>query len=186
MTSPTTYVSVKSAGRKFYAAWLALAAGLIAAAFGLNRYAQDQSIPQKGSLAPDFELTLYTGENVRLSDYRGKIVLINFWASWCGSCRTESPELEMLWQQYGAEKIVILGVAWMDTDSGALTFIDDYGLTYPIGPDTSEQIAQRYRVRSAPETYIIDQSGKLAETIRGPISIPQIEAILDTLLTERM
>ena len=111
--------------------------------------------------APDFEMQTFDGESLRLSDLEGKVVVLNFWASWCPPCRWEMPSFESIYQEYKDEGVVFVGVAMSDTLEDAQGFADEAGVTYPIGLDTDNQIAIAYRVMSLPTTFFIDKEGKV-------------------------
>jgi len=123
--------------------------------------------------ASDFTLTLFAGETIRLSELRGQVVVINFWASWCPPCRREAPALEAAWQALQKEDVVFLGIDVWDEREDALDFIDEFGVTYPNGPD-DDGIAIDYGVTGIPETYIIDRKGQLAAKFVGPVTTTQL------------
>ncbi len=134
---------------------------LMAAVIGIALLRQQQTQPTSGQ-APDFAVTTFDGQTVRLSDLRGQIVVINFWASWCGPCRDEAPRLERLWQDYRERGVVVLGIAHADIDRDSLAFIDEFGITYPNAPDVGGRLAdQAYHILGVPETFIIDQQGNI-------------------------
>lgn len=135
--------------------------------------------------APDFELTTFDGQLIRLSDQRGKVLVINFWASWCIPCREEAPVLEATWRAYRDSGVVFIGVDYLDTEREALAYIEEFDLTYPNGPDLGTRIAQAYRIQGVPETFFVDRSGMLRGVHIGPITEPQLEARIETLLAER-
>lgn len=113
--------------------------------------------------APAFELKTFEGETIRLSDLRGKPVIVNFWASWCIPCREEAPLLQSTWLKYKDEGLVLIGVDYVDTDSEAKKFMQEFGITYPNGPDIGTRISQAYRITGVPESYFITPEGKLLE-----------------------
>ena len=114
-----------------------------------------------GKPAPDFSLTLFDGGTIRLSDFRGKVVFLNFWASWCPPCREEAPLLEQAWRRYRNEGVIFLGVDIQDTEEAARRFIQDFGITYMNGQDPRNRIAIDYGVYGIPETYFIDKEGRI-------------------------
>ncbi len=114
-----------------------------------------------GKPAPDFSLTLFDGRTVRLSDFRGKVVFLNFWASWCPPCRAEASLLEEAWRRYKNEDVVFLGVNIQDTEQSARTFLQEFGITYPNGQDPRSRIAINYGVYGIPETFFIDKEGRI-------------------------
>ncbi len=114
-----------------------------------------------GKPAPDFSLTLFDGRTVRLSDFRGKVVFINFWASWCPPCRAEARLLEQSWQRYKDQGVVFLGVDIQDREEDARRFIQEFGVTYMNGRDPYNRIAIDYGVYGIPETFFIDREGQI-------------------------
>lgn len=132
--------------------------------------------------APDFTLALYDGRTFALHEQRGKVVLINFWASWCGPCRTEAPELNAIWDEYKDRGLVMIGVDYLDNEKNALDFLKEFSVQYMNGPDLETQIATAYRIKGVPETYIVDKQGDLAMTIPGPTTANDLRRILDALL----
>lgn len=123
------------------------------------------TIAQVGEPAPGFELTLFDGETLNLSDLEGKVVVLNFWASWCPPCRWEMPAFERIWQEYEDEGVVFVGVAVSDWEPDARAFAEQTGVTYPIGLDDSGEIARTYRPVSMPTTYFIDREGKVSRKL---------------------
>ena len=114
-----------------------------------------------GKQAPDFSITLLDGRTIRLSDFRGKVVFLNFWASWCPPCRAEARLLEEAWRQVKDREIVFLGVNIQDTDEGARRFIQEFDITYPNGRDPQSRIAIDYGVYGIPETFFLDREGRI-------------------------
>jgi cytochrome c biogenesis protein CcmG/thiol:disulfide interchange protein DsbE len=114
-----------------------------------------------GSQAPDFELELLDGTAVRLSDYQGRIVFLNFWASWCPPCRAEARLLELAWREAKDQGVIFLGVNIQDTEEGARRFIQEFDVTYPNGRDSGSRIAINYGVYGIPETFFIDREGRI-------------------------
>ncbi len=162
---------------------MVLMVGIVLAAvvFGVQLARQRQTQPESGA-APDFTLTTLQGETYTLSELRGKVVLINFWASWCGPCRVEAPVLERIWQQYKDRGVVVLGVAYTDTESGARDFIAEFNQTYPNGLDLGTKISDKYHITGVPETYVVDQNGNIAWTRFATISEKEVTLLLDQLL----
>ena len=111
--------------------------------------------------APDFTLKSLDGANLRLEEYRGQVVLINFWASWCGPCRQEMPHLEALHQRYSSLGFTLLGVN-VDKDSGdAEGFLEDTPVTFPILFDPESSVSELYDVIAMPTTVLVDRSGNM-------------------------
>ncbi len=162
--------------------WGGLAILLVILALGLNKSQQGQV--SVGQPAPDFALTSFDGEEYHLADLQGKVVVINFWASWCTSCKPEAVDLENAWRNYQGE-VVFLGVDYVDTEPEAKAYLAEFDITYPNGPDKRTKISQAYRVQGVPETFIIDKSGTIAHVQIGPFySYDEIIYIIEPLLTE--
>ncbi len=163
-------------------AWLGLAALLVLLFLGLLR-AQEGPIGV-GKKAPDFTLTSFSGETYTLSQLQGKVVLVNFWASWCKPCEQEAADLEAAWRYYQPRQdVVFLGIAWTDTESKSFGYLQKFDITYPNGPDLGTRISQAYRTTGVPETYIIDKNGELAYVKLSPfVSIDEIKQAIEPLL----
>lgn len=162
--------------------WGGLIAFLVILGVGMFRSQQGQV--NIGEPAPDFELISFSGDRYQLSDLRGNVVLINFWASWCESCKPEARDLEEAYKSYLSRgDVMFLGVDYVDTEPEALAYLDEFGITYPNGPDLKTKISQAYRIRGVPETFIIDKNGIIAHLQIGPFrSLAEILAIIDPLL----
>jgi cytochrome c biogenesis protein CcmG/thiol:disulfide interchange protein DsbE len=132
--------------------------------------------------APDFTLQLFDGGQVSLSELRGQVVVVNIWASWCPPCRDEAPVLESAWRRYRDRGVTFIGVDYMDTEPAALAFIEEFGVTYPNGPDLGSRIADAYQVQGVPETFFITRQGEIAEVFVGPLNEARMTAILERLL----
>ncbi len=141
-------------------------------------------IRQENRPAPDFTLTLSDGRAVKLSDYRGKAVVINFWASWCAPCRAEAPTLEETHKRYADRGVVILGISLWDTEEAAAEFRKVYGQTYPSGVDPNGKIAIEYGVSGIPETYFITPDGMIAAKFVGPLPLETMETLLGEMLSD--
>lgn len=113
--------------------------------------------------APDFEFKTFSGETIRLSELRGRSVIVNFWASWCIPCREEAPLLQSTWLKYKNQGLVLVGIDYVDTEREAIKFMEEFGITYPNGPDIGTHISQAYRISGVPESYFITREGRLLE-----------------------
>lgn len=136
----------------------------------------------QGERAPDFTLHTFDGQAISLASLRGRVVVINFWASWCVPCEAEAAELENTWRRYQAQGVMFLGVDYVDTETEARAFLKKFGVTYPNGPDLQTKISHDYRVRQVPETFVVDPSGTLAAVFIGPTTEAQLQAAIDPLL----
>ena len=128
--------------------------------------------------ASDFRIDLLSGEELALSDLRGKVVVLNFWATWCPPCREEMPSFESIYREYKDRDVVFVGVAVADTEERARDFVEGVGVTYPIGLDTSG-IAEAYRVTAMPTTFFIDREGTITRKLQGLASEGALRLFLD-------
>jgi cytochrome c biogenesis protein CcmG/thiol:disulfide interchange protein DsbE len=132
----------------------------------------------KTPVAPNFELRYLDSEGtLRLSSLRGKVVVLNFWASYCLPCKDEAPRLQGIWERYRDRGVVVLGVAaWDDFKSDARGFVERYRITYPQVKDNTGAVFARFGVQFLPETWFIDRKGKLVgERVQGEVSAEQLE-----------
>jgi cytochrome c biogenesis protein CcmG, thiol:disulfide interchange protein DsbE len=144
---------------------------ILALAFGIVWLQSSKYEPLTvGMAAPDFSLPDIEGKTVRLSDYRGKVVFVNFWATWCKPCKEEMPSMEILWDNFKSEDFVMLAISMdrVTTKKDIPPFIESMKLTFPILTDSWGQTDKRYKLMGVPETYIIDQNGVLREKVIGP------------------
>jgi len=154
---------------------------LVAIIFGLQLVRQKQTQPTSGP-APDFSITTFDGEKITLSEQRGKVVIVNFWASWCVECRYEAAALQSIWENYKDKGVLVLGVAYTDTEIGALGFMSEFNQTYPNGMDLGTRISDKYHITGVPETFVIDQSGSVAQLTIGNITEAGLTATIEQLL----
>jgi peroxiredoxin len=117
--------------------------------------------------APDFTLHAMTGPNLQLKDQRGRVVMVNFWATWCGPCRQEMPQLNRLYEKYRAAGFVLLGVNVDDDASKAAEVANKLGVTFPVLLDTDKRVSKLYDLSTMPSTVIIDRDGKVRYVHRG-------------------
>lgn len=188
-------------GYGFYGRWTPLALGLVLIATLLAIGVYDQrrgpaSDPPVrplafGTLAPDVAVTLLDGRQLNLADLRGNIIVLNFWASWCEPCRSESPLLQEIAAagEIAGRPVRVVGIGLKaDTDEDARTFVQEFGLTYPIGRDTGGsagpfgpiqlafQIPDRY-----PATVFIDEHGSIVAVHTGELTRPILEAYIERM-----
>ena len=166
--------------------WVFLVGLLALVGFGLNRARNPMA--EVGQPVPDFDLVFYDGyqynntPQMKLSDLKGKIVLINIWASWCKPCEQEAPELEQAWLSYKDNPdVVFIGVDYVDTPAGANEYLTKFNITFPNAPDLKSNISSILnRQMGVPETYIIDRQGILRNVKIGPFnSVGEIQSIIN-------
>jgi len=143
-----------------------------------------QAGPLQSGPAPDFTLKSFWGQTLTLSELRGQVVVINFWASWCPPCREEAAYLEQTWRKYQGQGVMFIGVDYVDTDKEALAYIDEFDITYFNGPDIGTRISQAYNIQGVPETFFIDKKGQLRGVHIGPLYPPQLDEKIEELLAE--
>lgn len=134
----------------------------------------------RGELAPDFELKDSEGRTVKLSDYRGRRVIVNFWASWCPPCRAEMPHMQRFYEKHGNEA-VLLSVnltALESSGDAARRFADKRGLTFPIALDANGVVEERYKISAYPTTYVLDERGVTDDIVVGPMTLDFMETLL--------
>ena len=163
--------------------WVAIIGLLIV--LGLQMIKNKKGPVSVGERAPDFVLTTFGGEQINNLDLAGKVIVINFWASWCKPCEQEAVELEQAHQYFKDQDVVFLGIAYADTETQALDYLSKFGVTYPNGPDLGTRITQAFRTRGVPETYIVGKDGKLADVMIGPyMSLAEIIKDVENALME--
>jgi cytochrome c biogenesis protein CcmG, thiol:disulfide interchange protein DsbE len=165
-------------------AWIALTVFLVMIALGLMHLQQGPVL--NGQQVPNFSFSTFDGQQYNLKDLKGKVVVVNFWASWCTPCAQEAADLESAWQTYKDQgQVVFLGVDYVDTEPEARAYLDKFQISYPNGPDLRTVISQQFRIRGVPETYFIDSQGKLAYSQIGPFnSMAEIKAVIDPLVKQ--
>jgi thiol-disulfide isomerase/thioredoxin len=133
-------------------------------------------------LAPDFTGTTLTGARLKFSSYRGQVVVLNFWGSWCGPCRAEAPTLAVTAQQYRPDGVAFLGVDVRDTRASALAFARDFGVTYPSVSDPGSVITLDFTavvpIAGTPTTLVIDRTGHIAGAVFGTATSQELTDIL--------
>jgi cytochrome c biogenesis protein CcmG/thiol:disulfide interchange protein DsbE len=154
---------------------------LTAVVFGLALIQRSQTQPTSGP-APDFTLTTLDGQTLRLSEQRGRVVVINFWASWCGPCRDEAPDLQAVWERYRDQGVLVLGIAYTDTESGARAFMAQYGQDYPNGLDLGTKISDQYNIQGVPETFIVRADGTISDFFIRPVRQAELSAAIERAL----
>ncbi|MFN8499604.1 MAG: TlpA disulfide reductase family protein [Anaerolineae bacterium] len=138
-----------------------IAASLLYAGAAAGLPLERLGVKGDNSPAPDFTLPAFAGTDIRLADYRGRPVVLNFWASWCPPCRAEAPAVQRVWEQYQAQGVVFLGVNTSDNDRAARAYLAEYGITYPNVRDDGGSVAPLYHADSLPTTILIDRDGRI-------------------------
>ena len=136
------------------------------------------------SLAPDFSVTTFDGETITLSDLRGQVVMVDFWASWCPPCRVESPDLVSAYRSFQDRGVEFIGIDVWDRESAGRSFVADEGLPYPNALDTNGFITIDYGVTGIPEKFFIDAEGRVVRKYVGPIRADELARILNDMLPE--
>ncbi len=140
--------------------------------------------PQEGFLAPDFALETLDGEEITLSDLRGKVVLLNFWATWCPPCRSEMPSFQEAYAKYEEEGFVIVAVnaTLQDSPKDVADFVAEYGLSFPVVLDLEGEANQLYLVQSLPTSFFIDKEGIIQEVVVGGIAEALVRVRVEELM----
>ncbi|ALA71657.1 cytochrome C biogenesis protein [Geobacillus stearothermophilus 10] len=137
-----------------------------------------------GNRAPDFVLRTLNGEEVRLSDFRGKRVIVNIWATWCPPCRAEMPNMQKFYEQYKDERVEIVAVNLTQSErqpEHVARFIQEYGITFTVVLDEKGEVSRQYEAQAIPTSYLIDSKGIIRKKMIGPMSydwmVDQMESI---------
>lgn len=145
----------------------------------------DQATPAE-AMAPALDLPMLDGGQVNLAQLRGKVVVLNFWATWCPPCRAEMAELNATHHALSERGLMVLGVNQAQDQTTVQQFIAEQQLSFPIALDQRAEVSQRYRVIALPTTFIIDRAGRIREVIHGgALTRPLIESKVNALLSER-
>ena len=169
---------------------LGLSAGwiLLTASISPPREMTNMRAPRAGFSAPDFSVTTLQGETISLEQFRGKIVLVNFWASWCPPCRTEMPALQSIAEKYSAQPVAILAVnaAYQDNLADIQEFINNLSATFLIPLDDDGEVSRLFLVSALPTTFFIDREGIIRKVVYGgPISEALLISQIDLMLGEK-
>ena len=152
-------------------------------AFGLSRDPTVIKSPLVGRRAPDFSLRTLAGSGtVKLSRFRGQVVVINFWASWCVDCRVEHPALAAAWDRYRDRGVVFLGIAFQDRVSDSRAFLTELGGDWPQLLDPAERTALAYGVYGVPETFVVGRDGRVAYKRVGAVAYGDLTDVIERLL----
>lgn len=153
-----------------------------------NNFNSDKTIYKVGDEAPNFHLKQVNKHNeieeVKLSDYRGKGVMLNFWATYCDPCKAEMPYMEQLYPEYKEKGIEIIAVSLDLTELVINRFIDKYDLTFAIPHDAKSQVTDLYKIGPMPTTFFIDPDGKIVEKVEGALTLERLEGYFKQILPE--
>jgi cytochrome c biogenesis protein CcmG/thiol:disulfide interchange protein DsbE len=167
-----------------YLVWAAVLVVLAVLGWGLL----NTTASRPSDVAPGFNMQFFDGyewdgrASARLEDMKGKVVVLNFWASWCVECRIEAELLEQTSRQYADRGVVFLGIAYVDVEPRSLEYLEEFNITYPNAPDLRSAISTNYKVTGVPETFFIGKDGRIAHIEIGPVNetllIGKIEELL--------
>jgi cytochrome c biogenesis protein CcmG/thiol:disulfide interchange protein DsbE len=174
----------ESTHRGLSPAWIA--AGAIAlivlALLGYGLLASPFEPPQIGDPVPDFQLTAFDGSSMNLGTEQGRVVVVNFFASWCAPCRQEAADLEQTWRDYQDRGVQFYAIAYKDAASKAQAFQETFDVSYPYAIDPGNRTSRTYGVTGVPETFVIDQQGLLVHHFVGPITRSELSLALEQAL----
>ena len=139
--------------------------------------------PRMGELAPGIEGRTMDGRPLSLARLRGRVVLVDFWATWCGPCRTEMPAIQRLWQERGQEGFTVLGMSQDESPTDVVLYVRDVGVTYPIALVTARQ-RRDYNVTALPTSYLVDRRGRVRHMVLGAAPDTLLRKLVNELLAE--
>ena len=155
---------------------------LLLFAASCTRSGDDLGLAQVDRPLPALAGPTVQGGEVRPSDYAGQVVVVNFWATWCGPCRAEQPALQDVWTAYRDRGVDFVGVNYRDDESAAGAWIDEFGVTYPSVRDEAGGWADDFALTGAPTTYVADAAGRIRYVFTGALDADQLSGLLDGLL----
>jgi cytochrome c biogenesis protein CcmG/thiol:disulfide interchange protein DsbE len=178
----------KSKGIRWSAVILWVAVIGLLAMLGWGLVKTNATRPEAGQPAPYFDVEFFNGYEwegktvADLDDMRGKVVVLNFWASWCVECRLEADLIEESWRKYAGEDVVFLGVAYADVEPNSIAYLEEFNITYPNAPDLGTDISDTYEITGVPETFFIDKDGTIEYVHIGPLRQETFDSVMGRLL----
>lgn len=151
-------------------------------ATGLGHGSAVAASPLVGRMAPNFTLPQLDGPPVTLSKLHGQVVVINFWASWCAECKVEQAALNQTWQKFQDSGVVVVGVNFEDTAGSARGYVRNAGVTYPVVEDADSRTALTYGLRGVPETFVVNQAGRVVNRIIGQVNAAALAGEINSIL----
>jgi cytochrome c biogenesis protein CcmG/thiol:disulfide interchange protein DsbE len=148
----------------------------------------NETRPEAGQPAPEFDVEFFNGyewENKQVSDLsemRGNVIVLNFWASWCVECLLEAELIENTWRKYEGQDVIFLGVAYSDVEPNSIAYLEEFDITYPNAPDLGTDISDTYEITGVPETFFIDKEGVIQHVQIGPLNEMTMDAVITKLL----
>ena len=155
---------------------------LLMVAIAAQLWQEGRSGEAVGRIAPTFRLDTFEHGRIDTSAFRGEVVLVNFWGSWCVACHQEAADLQRLWERYRQQGVVFVGVAYLDTERDARAYLEHYGIDYPNGLDIAQRISGDFRIQGAPETFLIDRAGQIQYFQAGPIDERRLAREIESTL----
>jgi thiol-disulfide isomerase/thioredoxin len=166
--------------------WVFTAAIVLITAFVLKQYfpsgsMQSSPVAAVGKMAPSFPVPSVTGKKSTLGMYRGHVVVMNLWATWCPPCRSEMPDLEKLYENYRSKGLIVIGINQGESRTRAASFAQSLRISYPIWLDDEQQYGRTYIAIGLPTTIVIDRSGVAVRGFDGPLTYAQMKAAIAPL-----
>ena len=151
-------------------------------ALALPGCGEDEEAERPPEAAADFTLELFSGERFQLSQYKGRALIINVFASWCIPCKAEAPVLEKVYQDYRQRDVLVLGVAVQDTEEAARGFVAEHGISFPTGLDADGKFKASWRIYGVPHSFFIDSAGLIRYSHVGAVNEELLKHELDKML----